>query len=122
MRPNFHLSISVKSIETSVQFFVDTLTATIKRRDQTGSVNIDLFGAQITLKEDTSVDPESLDFHFGVNLDLAAFDGLAKNISEKSPGCITVQPKTIDANTPVERKKMFIKCPTGYLIELKGYK
>jgi hypothetical protein len=31
-------------------------------------------------------------------------------------------PKTVDAGTAMERRKMYVKCPTGYLFEIKGYK
>ena len=52
----------------------------------------------------------------------SSFDQLAKNILESGyKGTVTL-PKIIDANTPMERKKMYVKCPTGYLFELKGYK
>lgn len=122
MKSEFHLSIGVKSIETSVDFFVRVLTATVQHRDPTGYVNIDLFGSQITLKRNEHINPEMPDLHFGVNLDLAEFDVLARNILESGYDDIVMKPKVVDPGTPLERKKMYLKCPTGYLIELKGYK
>ena len=122
MKPNFHLSIGVKSIERSVDFFTRVLMATVEHRDPSGYVNIDFFGAQITLKHNPNINPDLPDFHFGINLGLADFNQLSENILTKYPECIFMPPKIIDPNTKLERKKMYVKCPTGYLIEIKGYK
>lgn len=64
MTPSFHLSIGVHSIEDSVGFFVDLLKAKVLHRDPSGYVNIDLFGSQITLKQNPDVIPSLPDFHF----------------------------------------------------------
>ncbi len=122
MEPQFHLSIGVKSIESSVDFFVRAMSAKVQHRDPSGYVNIDLFGTQITLKENPNIDPNLPDLHFGINLNLAEFERLSKNIIEHEPRSIFMAPKVVDENTPTERKKMYVKCPTGYLIEIKGYK
>lgn len=122
MKPNFHLSIGVRSIEKSVDFFTDILGGSVLHRDPSGYVNIDLHGTQITLKQNEGVKPELPDFHFGINLDLAEFDLTAKRILDSKYPNIVSAPKVADANTPLERKKMYLKCPTGYLIELKGYR
>lgn len=119
MEPQFHLSIGVKSIEPSVDFFVRVMSAKVEHR---GYVNIDLFGTQITLKENLNVDPNLPDLHFGINLNLVEFERLSKNIWEREPKSIFMAPKVVDENTPMERKKMYVKCPTGYLLEIKGYK
>ena len=122
MKPEFHLSIGVQSIETSVDFFVQVMNARVLHRDPSGYVNIDLFGAQVTLKHNDAINPDLPDLHFGVNLGLVEFDELAKHILESGYDDIVMRPKVVDADTPLERKKMYLKCPTGYLIELKGYK
>lgn len=121
MKP-FHLSIGVRSIKESASFFVSTLKATIVHEDPSGYINIDLFGSQITLKENPAIDPQLPDFHFGFNLSLKEFDELSRYISDKNPSAIVAHPKVTDSDTPIERKKMYLKCPTGYLVELKGYK
>jgi extradiol dioxygenase family protein len=118
----FHLSIGVRSIKESVSFFVNTLKATIIHKDPSGYVNIDLFGSQITLKENSTINPQLPDFHFGFNLNLKEFDELSEFILDKNPSAVVARPQVVDANTPLERKKMYLKCPTGYLVELKGYK
>lgn len=122
MKPEFHLSIGVRSIETSVDFFVRVLNGTVLHRDPSGYVNVDLAGSQITLKHNDEIVPDIPDLHFGINLGLVEFDALAKNILESGYDNIVMKPKVVDANTPFERKKMYLKCPAGYLIELKGYK
>jgi extradiol dioxygenase family protein len=122
MKPEFHLSIGVKSIEDNVEFFTRVLTAKVLHRDPSGYVNIDLFGTQITLKQNAAVTPDLPDFHFGVNLSLSEFDQLAEKILKVGRDFVEVEPEVWDAGTPMERKKMYLKCPTGYLVELKGYK
>lgn len=122
MKTSFHLSLGVRSIEESVDFFVGVMKASVLHRDPSGYVNIDLCGSQITLKHNSDITPNLEDFHFGVNLALEEFDRLSKNILDSKYDGIVMEPKVVDANTPMERKKMYLKCPTGYLIELKGYR
>lgn len=122
MNSAFHLSIGVDSIEKSVSFFSSLLEAKVLHRDPSGYVNLDFFGTQITLKVNPGIKPELPDFHFGVNLSLSEFDRLSKSILEKGKSFVHMQPEVWDADTPLERKKMYLKCPSGYLVELKGYK
>lgn len=68
------------------------------------------------------LNPNLPDFHFGVNLKLEEFDQIATRILETGRKYIAMEPEIWDAGTPLERKKMYLKCPTGYLVELKGYK
>lgn len=122
MNPAFHLSIGVRSIAESVDFFTQLLQAKVLHRDPSGYVNIDFFGSQITLKQNTNITPDLADFHFGVNLSLNEFERLSQNIMEHGREFVTMEPEVWDQGAALERKKMYLKCPTGYLIELKGYK
>lgn len=122
MKPHFHLSLGVHSIEESVEFFVSLLDAKVLHRDPSGYVNIDLFGSQITLKHNVTVTPDLPDFHFGVNMNLDEFEKISQRILETGRKYVAMEPEVWDTNTPMERKKMYLKCPTGYLVELKGYK
>jgi extradiol dioxygenase family protein len=122
MTQEFHLSIGGKSIEASVDFFVRVMQGSVLHRDPSGYVNIDLFGSQITLKHNEDVSPSLPDFHCGMNLDLAKSDRLAKHILESGYDDIVMKHKVVDPGTQLELKKMYLNCPTGYLIELKGYK
>ena len=120
MKPTFHLSIGVRSLDESIDFFTRVLTGTVIASGS-GYVNIDLFGSQITLKENKNVSIEFPDFHFGINIGLDQFERLAQNILDSNYQGDVSLPNLIDAGTPLERKKMYLKCPTGYLIEIKGY-
>lgn len=118
----FHLSIGVLSIEDSLEFFTKMLNAKVTHRDSSGYVNIDVYGNQLTLKPNPSIVPDLADFHFGINLSLSEFDELANNIIKNGHRFVFREPEIWDMNTPMERKKIYLKCPTGYLIEIKGYK
>lgn len=122
MKGTFHISIGVRSLDESVSFFVDVLGASVSHRDISGYVNLDLCGNEITLKPSKSVETTLADFHFGINLKLEDFEVLASSIMECHRKFVKMEPKWVDANTPIERKKMYLQCPTGYLIELKGYR
>jgi extradiol dioxygenase family protein len=122
MNKAFHLSIGVKSIENSVEFFEGLLGDTVTHRDVSGYVNLELFGSQITLKENKTINPELPDFHFGFNMNLDEFDQLANRVLKSGRVKIYMEPKVVDPGTHLERKKMYLKCPTGYLVELKGYR
>ena len=119
---SFHLSLGVNDIEKSIIFFEGLLKGTVTHRDKSGYVNIELFGSQITLKENENIKPDLPDFHFGLNLDLDEFESLSQSIMKEGKGVVEMGPKVIDAGTSMERKKMYLKSPTGYLVELKGYK
>jgi extradiol dioxygenase family protein len=121
MTPAFHLSIGVRSIEQSADFFTRVLRGTITHRDPSGYVNVDLFGCELTLKRNETITPELEDLHFGWNLGMNAFEELARHVIAVEPACVVMAPKTVDAGTPLERRKMYLRCPTGYRIELKGY-
>ena len=107
-------------MDESLDFFVRFLGATVEHRDPSGYVNLDWFGTQLTLTEDAQVSaPAGL--HFGFNLDLETFERMARALEENAAGAIAMQPQTVDAGTPRERRKMYVRCPSGYLIELKGF-
>lgn len=121
MESTFHLSIGVNSFKEEVGFFTALLGAVVTHEDP-NYVNLDVFGAQITLKEIPGIKPVLSEFHFGFNLTLKAFDDIAASILKCNSVHVVAQPTVVDANTPMERKKMYLKSPTGYLVELKGYK
>ena len=121
MTPRFHLSIGVRSIDESVDFFTRVLRGSVAHRDPSGYVNVDLYGCELTLKPNKTINPQLDDLHFGVNLDVAEFEELARHVASVAPQSIVMPPKVVDAGTAIERRKMYLRCPTGYLIELKGY-
>jgi extradiol dioxygenase family protein len=115
--PSFHLSIGVASVGEEAAFFEDVLQATISHRDPSGYVNVDFFGAQITLQRGGSAGDG--EFHFGVNLPMEDFDRLAAHVT--AAGRAVAPPQVAGEGTPLERKKLYLRSPSGYLIELKGY-
>jgi extradiol dioxygenase family protein len=120
MQPSFHLSLNVGSLEESSAFFTELLGGTVSHKDPGGYVNIDLYGTQITLT--AGAVPQGLQgFHFGINLGIADFDAIAARIMESGYRDVLSAPQIVDANTPLERKKMYLRCPAGYRVELKGY-
>lgn len=50
MHKTFHLSIGVKSLEESIDFFGNTLKGKVTVREKEGGADVDLFGSQIFLK------------------------------------------------------------------------
>jgi len=121
MSSPFHLSIGVKSINDSVTFFTEVLGGTVTH-DEPAYVNLELFGHQITLKPNETISPNLPDFHFGFNMSLKEFDRIAETVTSQFADHVHMKPKVVDAGTAMERKKMYLKCPTGYLVELKGYR
>ena len=119
---SFHLSLGVNSLSDSEKFFVEILKSKVVHRDPSGYINIDFFGSQITLKETPGISPELKELHFGVNLNIDEFDDLTNSILKSKYEDIVSSPVTVDAGTEMERKKMYLKSPTGYLFELKGYR
>lgn len=118
---SFHLSLPVKSLDDSVTFFEDVLGGTVIHRDASGYVNVELFDTQLTLAETPHEIPELTGFHFGFNLDLAGFEAIAQRVAKLAPASIVMAPTTVDAGTPRERRKLFLRCPAGYLVEIKGH-
>jgi extradiol dioxygenase family protein len=119
----FHLSIGVHSLEESAKFFTDVLGGSVTHEDASGYINVEVFGSQITLKKNSDARPDQLaDLHFGFNLSWGEFEQLSKRIVDSEYQGVVMKPKVADGGTSMERIKMYLKCPTGYLVELKGYK
>ena len=116
---SFHLSLPVPHVDRSAEFF-EVLGGTVTHRDASGYVNLDVAGVQLTLTPGEVV--ESAGLHFGLNLDRADFDAIAGRLAGSTLAEIVAPPHVVDENTPLERTKMYVRCPAGYLIELKGYR
>jgi extradiol dioxygenase family protein len=93
MKTPFHFSIGVKSVEDSVVFFSEVLGGRVTHRDDSGYIN----------------------------MSLQEFNDLSNRVMTNAPDRIQMKPQIVDGGTELERKKMYLKFPTGYLIELKGY-
>lgn len=104
---SFHLSLPVPAVDEEVAF-LERLRARVTHRDPSGYVNLEWFGAQITL---ATGDLAAADFHFGVNVDEETFEELARVAGGRV--------KTVDAGTAIERRKFYVRSPAGYLVEVK---
>jgi extradiol dioxygenase family protein len=123
MHKPFHLSLGVQSINESIDFFEKVMNSKVVHRDPGEAyVNIDFFGSQVTLKPIPDINPEMRELHFGVNLNLDEFNEISQHILNSKYDGILSEPKIVDEGTEIERRKMFIKCPTGYIFEIKGYR
>lgn len=81
-------------------------------------MNVDLHGCQIMLKENKKINPDLPHLHFGPNLTLMEFDEAL--LSSGYPNIIS-RPEVVDKGTKMEPRKMYLRCPTGFLIEIKDY-
>lgn len=121
MDTEFHLSLEVPALKPSQDFFTGILAARVRHRDASGYVNLDLAGVQLTLKEAPGVTPPSDAIHFGINVDAATFEAIVARVREHAPQALVAEPHVADAGTPRERRKLYLRCPAGYLLEIKGY-
>ena len=117
---SFHLSLPVPDVDRSAEFFTTVLGGTVTHRDASGYVNVELSGVQLTLTRGATAPSDQL--HFGVNVSRSQFDAMAERIASTKLAEIVAHPRVVDEGTPMERTKMYVRCPAGYLIELKGYR
>ena len=119
MQPPVHLSLAVPDIERSVEFF-QLLGGAVTHRDPSGYVNLAVRGVQLTLASGNAATDAEL--HFGWNVTLAEFEAIAQRLLSSPHAQVIAPPRVVDAGTPLERTKMYVRCPAGYVIELKGYR
>lgn len=117
MRARFHLSIPVPRLDESVAFF--TLLGGAVTYREAAYVNLDLHGTQLTLSAGDAGQGGPSAFHFGLNLSPADFGATAARLQASPLARVVSPPQTADAGTALERRKMYVRCPAGYLIELK---
>jgi extradiol dioxygenase family protein len=121
MRPIFHLSFPVRDLQPSIDFYRSQLGAEIGRRTES-SVDVMLFGAQVTLHNDPSTvtDPMPRTRHFGATLPWDAWETV---VARFAGGGLIVEPAKVSyEGQPVEQGKMMIADPSGNLIEIKAYR
>lgn len=120
--PQFHLSIGVESTDDEATFFENVLKAKVTHRDASGYINVDFHGCQITLQIGGRGQEMGSHFHFGANLELEQFEQLSRHALQTAPDRVLKAPETWDEGTALERRKMYLKSPSGYVLELKGYR
>ena len=119
MDNQFHLSIGVKSLTETLDFYCQVLNAKVTYRGD--YANISLYGHQITLKEAPEIEVALPHLHFGINLPLDEFHQLAAYIENNHKHWMVSDIHQLDAGSAMARHKFYLRCPSGYLIELKGY-
>ena len=117
----FHLSLEVPALQPSQDFFTGILAARVRHRDASGYVNLELAGVQLTLKEAPRSAAPADAMHFDINVDTAAFEAIVARAREHAPQAMIAEPRVVDPGTPHERRKLYLRCPAGYLLEIKAY-
>ena len=122
MPPILHLSLPVRDLESSRDFYVDVLGCELGRvREQ--FVDVWFFGMQVTLHERPAqvlAAGEQGVRHFGVTLDSGELHALLERLAAN--GVDWLDPVSTDyAGTPREQTKAKLLDPSGNVIELKTY-
>lgn len=118
MRPVFHLSFPVQDLEAAVAFYADVLGGVVGRRLER-SVDVQLFGAQLTLQDMPGdvLDPMPRSRHFGATIGWAEWEELSARLDR------FVEPPTRShVGERREQAKLMITDPSGNLIEIKAYR
>jgi extradiol dioxygenase family protein len=122
MRPILHLSLPVRDLEESEDYYVGVLGCQVARR-RTDFIDVWFFGLQLTLHdrpdEVTGLVPGG-SRHFGVTLNADDFDALVARLEEHSVEWL-VPVTTDDAGLPTEQTKAKVADPSGNVIEVKTY-
>ena len=123
MQPILHLSVPVRDLGDSRDFYVDALGCQAARtRDD--FVDVWFFGMQLTLQDRPDEAGESKpggSRHFGVTLARDEFDELVARL--EAAAVPWVVPVTTDnEGLPTEQTKAKLADPSGNVIEIKSYR
>ena len=125
----FHLAIPVNDLEACRAFYREVLGCN-EGRSSNHWVDFDFFGHQLVIhyKESISkeisnpVDGKEVPIpHFGVVLDMNAFDELSEKLKAKNISFI-IEPYIRFKDLPGEQATMFFKDPSGNALEFKAFK
>ena len=122
MRPIFHLSFPVADLQDAIDFYTRELGGQVGRRCSSEVADVLIFGAQVTLHVDQSVDklPVVRSRHFGATLAWAEWETMAARLASTAR---VIEPPTISyEGEPTEQGKIMIADPSGNLVELKAYR
>ena len=130
----FHLAIEVRDLSEARAFYGETLGC---REGRSGSrwVDFDFFGHQLVChlsKPDAVAAPASERFnpvdghdvplpHFGVVLEIEDWESLASRLQARGVVFI-IEPYTRFKGQPGEQATMFIRDPSGNVLEFKAFK
>ncbi len=128
----FHLAFPVTDLGAAKAFYLGTLGCAAGRESPGCWFDFDLFGHQIsahlaasqTLPKPNSgaVAGDSVPVpHFGVVLDLPAFEALAEKLSADPKTDWILRPKTRMRGEAGEQMTLFVRDPSGNALEFKGF-
>jgi hypothetical protein len=122
VRPILHLSLPVRALDESEDFYVGALGCHVARR-RPDFIDVWFFGLQLTLhdrpSEVTGLVPGG-SRHFGVTLEREEFDAVVARLDERGVEWL-VPVATDDAGMPTEQTKAKLADPSGHVIEVKTY-
>jgi extradiol dioxygenase family protein len=122
VEPILHLSIPVRDLTESIDFYVETVGCSLGRV-QADFADVWFYGMQVTLHDepDQVLAPEQRGVHhFGVTLDADDLRTLLARVEARGTE-FSSRPSTDYAGTPREQTKAKILDPSGNAIELKTY-
>jgi uncharacterized protein len=119
--PIFHLSIPVRDLEESLDFYRSELGAQIGRRSD-GWADALVFGAQVTLQHDPAnvSDPMPRTRHFGATVGWDEWTAVAERLAPRP--WLVEAPTISHRGENIEQAKLMIHDPSGNLIEIKAYR
>lgn len=120
--PILHLSLPVRDLAESIEFYVGSLGCDLGRVED-GFADVWFYGMQVTLHdrpEQVLASKQNGVRHFGVTLSAEQMDALVARVEDRSvPFASPVS--TDHAGTPREQTKAKILDPNGHAIEIKTY-
>ena len=128
--PRFHIAFPVHDLNLAKEFYINSLGCE-RGRESKSWVDFNLFGHQIVAhlspedcKRDLSnfVDGDKVPVrHFGVILPWEKWDEFCESITEKEIPFL-ISPKIRFKNSKGEQCTLFIKDPSGNVLEFKSFK
>lgn len=125
----FHLAFPVKDINSTKDFYINTLGCKIAKSSENW-LNLNFFGHQLSihLHVHMQLDPRKILVdgtevplsHFGVILKKNEWDKLAKRLTEKKVNFL-IKPHIKHENQVCEQASMFLTDPSGNGLEFKCY-
>ncbi|MCG3173379.1 MAG: hypothetical protein GMKNLPBB_01576 [Myxococcota bacterium] len=129
-RPRFHLAFPVNDIESTRRFYMDVLGCRVGREDRLW-IDFDFHGHQISAhvapNETTPVQANPVDGervpvrHFGVILPWNDWHALAARLREAQTRFV-IEPTIRFKGLPGEQATLFIRDPSGNVLEFKSFR
>jgi extradiol dioxygenase family protein len=123
----FHLAFPVINLKDTIDFYVNTLGATIGRSSSSW-VDFNLKWNQLTVHEDPKLKKRVSVFgnggvpvnHFGIILIMHDWKKMRDELVAKKVKFL-VEPKVVFEGESGEQHTFFVEDPSGYAIEFKGF-